>query len=60
MANPYLNNKRNTDENIRFVDRIFKGNELHNETIIELALEELRKFVLKATYELDQRYTKKL
>eukprot|EP00957_Ditylum_brightwellii_P126904 9674203-Ditylum_brightwellii.AAC.1 len=60
MANPYLNNNGNANENIRYVDRTFEGNEIHNETIIELAIEELKKFIPQATYELYQSYTKKL
>eukprot|EP00957_Ditylum_brightwellii_P100194 7636047-Ditylum_brightwellii.AAC.1 len=60
MANPYLNNNGNANKNIRYVDRTFEGIEIHNDTIIELAIKELKKFIPLATYGLYQSYTKKL
>eukprot|EP00957_Ditylum_brightwellii_P136253 10391418-Ditylum_brightwellii.AAC.1 len=50
----------NSNENIRYVDRTFEGDEMHNEMTIELAIEELKKFIPQATHELYQSYTKKL
>eukprot|EP00957_Ditylum_brightwellii_P019039 1433620-Ditylum_brightwellii.AAC.1 len=38
----------------------FEGNEIHNKTTIELAIEELKKFIPQVTYELYHCYTKKL
>eukprot|EP00957_Ditylum_brightwellii_P086354 6571175-Ditylum_brightwellii.AAC.1 len=60
MENPYLNNNGNANENIRYMDRTFEGDEIHNEMIIELAIKELKKLIPQATYELYQSYMKKL
>eukprot|EP00957_Ditylum_brightwellii_P017825 1342227-Ditylum_brightwellii.AAC.1 len=60
--NPYANNTTTTNENenLRYVDRVFLGEEIHTEVVIELALEELNKCVPQATYELNQLYPRKL
>eukprot|EP00957_Ditylum_brightwellii_P017377 1309038-Ditylum_brightwellii.AAC.1 len=61
IVNPYINNTITTTiEDVRYVDRVFQGEETHNKSVIKLALEELNKFVPQAAYELNQFYSRKL
>eukprot|EP00957_Ditylum_brightwellii_P044806 3398962-Ditylum_brightwellii.AAC.1 len=54
VVNPYINNAIITaNEDVRYVDRVFQGKDVHNESFIKLALKELNNFVPQATYKLN-------